>query len=143
MTDERWEGDTTGAGISDGEAFAPPIRALLEEMARDDWNTEQPMAHLWPHIRRHATGDPELLVDQASMDGDVFVIDLSARDADRAEIHRRVYPLIETIAEPTTVIVEREESDAFIFDVTLALTPGQGPFPKGHGHLVRFRITHI
>ena len=49
---ERWDGDRTGAGVSDGEAFAPPIRTLLEEMARPDWNTEQPEAHLLPHLER-------------------------------------------------------------------------------------------
>ena len=26
------------------------------------------------------------------------------------------------------------------FDVTLALTPSQSTFPKGHGHLVRLRV---
>src|SRR4029453_18042119 len=37
---ERWDGDRIGGGVSDGEAFAPPLRTLLDEMARPDWNTE-------------------------------------------------------------------------------------------------------
>jgi hypothetical protein len=27
-----------------------------------------------------------------------------------------------------------------VFDVTLAVTPRQSTFPKGHGHLVRLRV---
>src|SRR4030095_16287024 len=44
-----------GAGVSDGEAFAPPLRTLLDEMARPDWNTEQPEAHLLPHLERRCS----------------------------------------------------------------------------------------
>ena len=141
MANERWEDDETGSGVSDGEAFAPPIRALLEEMARADWNTEQPEAHLLPHLERHTEGGATLRLEGARDNDGVFVVELTAVGADRAEIRRLVYPLIETIAEPMTVIVEREDAGASVFDVTLAVTPGQGPCPKGHGHLVRLRVA--
>ena len=57
MANERWDGDETGSGVSDGGVFAPPIRTLLDEMARPDWNTEQPEAHLLPHLERWCARD--------------------------------------------------------------------------------------
>jgi hypothetical protein len=139
---ERWDGDRTGAGVSDGEAFAPPLRTLLDEMARPDWNTEQPEAHLLPHLERWCTrqGSPFLL-RSAAVDGTVFVVDLEPADGTTREgAHEQLYALVSAIAEPTTVIVETREDGVDIFDVTLALTPSQSTFPKGHGHLVRLRV---
>ena len=139
---ERWDGDQTGAGVSDGEAFAPAIRTLLQEMGRPDWNTEQPEAHLLPHLERWCAreGSPFAL-RSAAVDGTVFVVDLDpAECATREDAHEQVYALVSTIAEPTTVIVETREEGAAIFDVSLAVTPRQSTFPKGHGHLVRLRV---
>ena len=139
---ERWDGDRTGAGVSDGEAFAPPIRGLLEEMARRDWNTEQPEAHLLPHLERWcARGDSRFALRSAALDGTVFVVDLEPKGAVPAHDARPdVYTLIAAIAEPTTVVVESQLDDVDTFDVTLAVVPGQSTFPKGHGHLVRLRV---
>ena len=133
---ERWDGDRTGVGISDGEALAPPIRTLLEEMARPDWNSEQPEAHLLPHLDRWCAreGSPFVL-RSASEEDTLFVVDLEpANGVSREDAHEQVY------AEPTTVVVETREDEVDIFDVTLALTPRQSTFPKGHGHLVRLRV---
>jgi hypothetical protein len=143
VTDERWEGDETGSGISDGEAFAPPIRALLEEMALSDWNTEQPEAHLEPHLQRWlARGNTTLRLRRVANESGVLVIELEAPGTDRPALREHIYPLIATIAEPTTVIVERELPAEHRFDVTLAIVPWQNTrFPKGHGHLVRFRVA--
>ena len=139
---ERWDGDGTGTGVSDGEAFASPLRTLLDEMARPDWNTEQPEAHLLPHLERWCAreGSPFLL-RSAAVDGTVFVVDLEPADGTTREgAHEQLYALVSAIAEPTTVIVETREDGVDIFDVTLALTPRQSTFPKGHGHLVRLRV---
>jgi hypothetical protein len=139
---ERWDGDRTGAGVSDGEAFAPPLRTLLDEMARPDWNTEQPEAHLLPHLERWCAreGSPFEL-RAASEEDTLFVVDLDTAQGTTSErVRELVYALISTIAEPTTVVVETREDEVDIFDVTLALTPRQSTFPKGHGHLVRLRV---
>lgn len=139
---ERWDGDETGSGVSDGGAFAPPIRALLDEMARPDWNTEQPEAHLLPHLERWCgREDSPLTLRSSASEGPVFVVDLSpAPGRTRQDVHGDVYALISTIAEPTTVVVERDEGEVRLYDVTLAVVPDQTVFPKGHGHLVRFRL---
>jgi hypothetical protein len=139
---ERWDGDETGSGVSDGRAFAPPIRTLLDEMARPDWNTEQPEAHLLPHLERWCARDGSTLrLRSSASEGPVFVVDLEpAADRSPNDVRADVYALISTIAEPTTVVVERREEGLELYDVTLALTPEQSMFPKGHGHLVRFRL---
>jgi hypothetical protein len=139
---ERWDGDRTGAGVSDGEAFAPPIRTLLEEMARPDWNTEQPEAHLLPHLERGCERDESpFVLRSAAVDGTVFVVDLERTEAvPVADARADVYAHVATIAEPTTVVVQSEADGIDVFDVTLAIVPCQSTFPKGHGHLVRLRV---
>jgi hypothetical protein len=139
---ERWDGDRTGAGVSDGEAFAPPLRTLLDEMARPDWNTEQPEAHLLPHLERWCARERSQLALRAAVEEDtLFVVDLdTALGTTNEQARELVYALISTIAEPTTVVVETREDAVDIFDVTLAITPRQSTYPKGHGHLVRLRV---
>ena len=139
---ERWDGDRTGAGVSDGEAFAPPLRTLLDEMARPDWNTEQPEAHLLPHLERWCAREGSPFALRAAAEEDtLFVVDLdTALGTTNEHVRELVYALISTIAEPTTVVVETREDAVDIFDVTLAITPRQSTFPKGHGHLVRLRV---
>ncbi len=139
---ERWDGDRTGAGVSDGEAFAPPLRTLLDEMARPDWNTEQPEAHLLPHLERWCAREGSPFALRAAAEEDtLFVVDLdTALGTTNEQVRELVYALISTIAEPTTVVVETREDAVDIFDVTLAITPRQSTFPKGHGHLVRLRV---
>jgi hypothetical protein len=139
---ERWDGDRTGAGVSDGEAFAPPLRTLLDEMARPDWNTEQPEAHLLPHLERWCARESSPFALRAAVEEDtLFVVDLdTALGTTNEQVRELVYALISTIAEPTTVVVETREDAVDIFDVTLAITPRQSTYPKGHGHLVRLRV---
>jgi hypothetical protein len=70
----------------------------------------------------------------------LFVVDLDTKGTTNDHVREQVYGLISTIAEPTTVVVETREDEVDVFDVTLALTPSQSTFPKGHGHLVRLRV---
>jgi hypothetical protein len=115
---------------------------LLEEMVRPDWNTEQPEAHLLPHLERWCgREDSPFALRSAALHGTVFVVDLEPKEAVPAHDARPdVYTLIATIAEPTTVVVESQLDDVDTFDVALAVVPGQSTFPKGHGHLVRLRV---
>jgi hypothetical protein len=137
----RWDGDETGHGVADGSAFAPDIRRLLGEMAIQDWVTEAPEAHLLPHLRRwcESAGSP-FSIESAMLDDCVFVVTLRHPDPSFAVLRPHVFALVGTIAEPTTVVVQRETDDALEYDVTLGTLLGQAPFEKGHGHLVRLRI---
>ena len=140
---ERWDGDQTGAGVSNAEAFAPSIRTLLAEMARPDWDTEQPEAHPLPHLERWCGREASPFVLRSAAFGrhGSFVVDLERTEAvPVADARADVYALVATIAEPTTVVVQRKADGIDVFDVTLAVVPGQSTFPKGHGHLVRLRV---
>jgi hypothetical protein len=139
----RWEGDETGHGVADGSAFVPDISRLLDEMAAADWVTEAPEAHLLPHLRRWCDSqDSPFTIESAKLIGSVFVVTLGCADAPSpAGLNRDVFALVATIAEPTTVIVQRETDDVVEYDVTIGMLLGQSPFEKGHGHLVRFRIA--
>ena len=143
MANERWDGDEAGSGVSDGRALAPPIRALLDEIERPDWNTEQPEAHLLPHLERWcAREDAPLILRSSGSEGTVFVVDLApAPGRSSNDVHGDVYALISTIAEPTTVVVERRDGAFELYDVTLAVAPDQTTFRKRHGHLLRLRVT--
>jgi hypothetical protein len=93
---ERWDGDRSGAGVSDGEAFAPPLRRLLDEMARPDWNTEQPEAHLLPHLERWCAreGSPFVL-RLTAVEDTLFVVDLDPAGGGMREGARElVYGLV-------------------------------------------------
>jgi hypothetical protein len=139
----RWEDDETGHGVADGSAFAPAVRLLLDEMALEDWVTEAPEAHLLPHLRRwcESTG-LTFTIESAELDDSVFVVTIRhPAVASNPELRPDVFSLIATIAEPTTVIVERDADGAVEYDVTLGTLVGQSPFERGHGHLVRFRLV--
>ena len=120
-------------------------------MARPDWNTEQPEAHLLPHLERWCAreGSPFELLAAAEEDT-LFVVDLDTTQGTTNEhVRELVYALISTIAEPTTVVVETREGEVDIFDVTLALTPRQidvlegsrspRPAPRPHGLIASVR----
>ena len=53
----RWDGDTRGQGIGDGQAFLPWVESLLDVMARPRWISEAPELHLLPHLQA-ACGAP-------------------------------------------------------------------------------------
>ena len=140
MTNERWDGDERGAGISNGEAFAPPLRELLEDMAREDWNTEEPEAHLLPHLER-TVGETPLTLTSTRIEDEVFVVELDRARGSWGALRQDIYRLIASVAEPTTTVVERRDGDVTTFDVTLAIVPWQTEaFPRGHGHLMRLRV---
>src|SRR4029450_14083546 len=109
---------------------------------RHAWTPAHPAAPvLPPPVRGCARQGSPFVLRSASEEDNLFVVDLQPADGvSREDVHEQVYALISTIAEPTTVVVETREDQVDIFDVTLALTPRQSTFPKGHGHLVRLRV---
>jgi hypothetical protein len=108
VTNERWDGDKRGAGISSGAAFMLPLRGLLEEMAREDWNTEQPEAHLLPHLEG-TVGETALTLTTTRLEDDVFVVELERARGSLGELRNDVYRFIASVAEPTTTVVGRRD----------------------------------
>jgi hypothetical protein len=146
MVDERWDGDTNGSGIADGSAMVPAVRELADAMAGPTWVTEDPDAHLLPHIRRacDAPGSALTFVSAALQEDGVYVVTLEWQpdEASSPALRSTAFAVIETISEQLTNVVQREEArDAVEFDVATGVSDERSEFPIGHGHLVRLRIV--
>ncbi len=70
----RWDTDRRYNGIADASAMVADVERLLEAMRRPGWVTEDPDAHLLPHLERACAqdGSPWTLLDERlQADGDV------------------------------------------------------------------------
>ncbi len=140
----RWDGDERGTGLGDGLAGADGLRALLAAMAAPGWITEEPDAHLLPHLRRACAepGSPWTLEREAIEEAGVYRVGLTwARPAgSMRSLTADLFALVGTIAENQTHIGQAIEGDAVVFQVATGMMPGDGGF-SGHGHVLEFRIT--
>ena len=138
---KRWDDDERGRGIASGEAFAGHLAELAELMSDPGWVAEEPEAHLLPHLEAACEEPGSLLrLDGARSEGEIFIVELTARDPDLSTGRTRqaAVGLVAGIAEESTVIRQRREGDVLEFDVaTGTATPGRF---APHGHLVRLRI---
>ncbi len=73
----RWDGDTRGHGVANGEWIAPEVEALVAELRGGDWIAEEPESHLGKHLREacDAPGSPWTL-HEAALGGPVFAVTL-------------------------------------------------------------------
>ena len=136
--DPRWDTDTVGHGVASGEPFAGPVEALAEQMRRPDWVTEDPEAHLLPHLQRwcEAPGAPLRLDGWTVTDEGILDVTLQAAGP---EPDRSLFALIGTVAEPATHVTLATHPDRLVAEVTLGVLPGAGPFAT-HGHLLRLSV---
>jgi hypothetical protein len=65
----RWDIDERGRGVADATRLIPDAETLVGFMAEEDWVTEEPDAHLLPHVRRVAARFP-LEETRAEIDGE-------------------------------------------------------------------------
>jgi hypothetical protein len=137
----RWDVDERGRGIASGDAFVGDLAELAELMADPGWVTEEPEAHLLPHLR-WACDEPDSLLhlDEARSDDEIFVVELSTTKPDLSvgELRRAAVALAAAIAEESTHIRQRRDGDVLEFDVATGTTRDARFAP--HGHLVRLRI---
>ena len=134
----RWDVDERGHGVADAGAMAGGVRELLDATAVEDWVTEEPEAHLLPHIRRTCE-DLGLDVLSATTEDAVLVVCISWSDArPAAERRAAVFRIVGSFAEAATSIRVREESDAF--EVITGMLEGDSHFDP-HGHMVRFELV--
>ncbi len=137
----RWDADEVGRGVASGEAFVGHVRELAELMLDDGWTTEDPEAHLLPHLRDAcAQRDAEFQITDARSEGEIYVVDLAPTQPGRSigALRRAVVALVATIAEESTHVRQRREADTLEFDMATGSTRDT-PFVP-HGHLVRVRI---
>ena len=139
---KRWDNDERGRGVASGEAFSGHLTELAHLMVDPDWVTEEPEAHLLPHLEA-ACGEPGSLLhlEGARSDGEIFVVELTARDAQSSigDLRRAAVRIASSIAEESTHIRQRRDGDVLEFDIATGTAPPEAPFAP-HGHLVRLRI---
>ncbi len=142
MDGRRWDIDVRGQGVRSGEAFSPNVEELVGAIRDATWVTEEPEAHLLPHLEAvcAATGSRWAVSSSAVEDG-VFVVDLTwdgpwgTWDMIRAD----AFALLGPIAEHTTHVRQRTFEDRVEFEMATGTLTGETPFAP-HGHLVRLRI---
>ncbi|KAB8176377.1 hypothetical protein [Microbispora catharanthi] len=134
----RWDDDERLTGIADASAMEPQVSALLDAMARDGWVTEEPEAHLLPHLRR-ACGSEWLLTGERLLDDGVYEVTVSlAGDREGVHVQRDVIRLLSAIAE--TAFFVRQAAPG-VFECVTGMLDGDPPGFKSHGHMVRLIVT--
>jgi hypothetical protein len=146
--DRRWDDDARGEGVADARRFASRLQALLQAAELRLWVTEEPDAHLWPHLQR------AIDEDGSGWTSGAYAIDESGRivvdlvhapledDRQRAVIQADVLRLLGMVIEGATYLEVRPRGsdDTLIVDVVTGLLDDQTPF-KTHGHTLTVRAT--
>lgn len=142
MVEKRWEGDERGHGVASGTPFAPGVRALEGHLDEEDWITEDPHAHLLPHIARacSAVDDVTLLESRLLDDGVLEVVLDWQPTVDSPTLTYRVFEIIGSFAETSTHVAQRPVDGTVEYEVVTGVLPEHTHF-RTHGHLVRFLIV--
>ena len=146
--DRRWDIDARGVGVADAGDLAPRLRALQEAAEQPLWVTEEPGAHLWPHLQRaiEEAGSGWTSAEYAIDEDGRLVIELVHAPVDgdrlRAVLQADVLQLLGSVIEGATFleIQQRGANDALVVDVVTGLLDDQTPF-KTHGHTLRMSAT--
>lgn len=134
----RWDTDATFAGIADAGAVEPAVEALLEHVRKPGWITEDPHAHLLPHLAKACEGPDspwQLLGAELGEDG-FYTLDLDYTGQGEIDVVRAAVRLFASIAEPACYV---RQVDPFTVDCITGVLDGDGPFAT-HGHLIRLRV---
>jgi hypothetical protein len=137
--ERRWDIDERGHGIADARQFANSARELVAAMETTDWVTEEPEAHLLPHIRRICEGSVLSLVTAEVDEDGVLVVELHWEGGDESH-WPEVWRVIGSFAESASYLHQWSENGADVFDVVTGMLAGETHFAP-HGHTVRVRVT--
>lgn len=136
----RWDIDERGSGVADARHLVPAAETLVGFMAEPEWVTEEPDAHLLPHIRRAASRLPLEEVATAIDDEGVMLVELRWTEPwDYGAVVIAGFALLGSFAEQMTYVRRDEGSDAVTLETVTGVVDG-GAFAP-HGHTVRIRIV--
>jgi len=142
MADERkrWDTDDRFTGVADASAFAGGVDELAALARRPGWVTEDPELHLVPHLRNASVDGLRIDEMRTEEDGVLAVIGACDPDASRAELRRRAWALLGTVAEPAASVREHRDGDVAVFEVVTGIPDNAGAFAS-HGHTLRLTLT--
>jgi hypothetical protein len=138
----RWDIDERGQGVGDARRLLPSARELVERMDTPLWVTEEPDAHLLPHVARLCEDDevPLELVEARVDDDGTLVVDCRLEGGwNAATATAYAFALLGTFAETGTYVDKREKADSVELDVVTGVVPDDGHFAT-HGHTVLLRV---
>ncbi|MEV1005402.1 hypothetical protein [Nonomuraea sp. NPDC050202] len=137
MEQRRWDIDERFTGVSDAAAMLPAVHRLEEMMRSEGWVTEEPEAHLLPHLR--AVPGWQVLGERLLDDGFYEVRARPEEALEGVDVLRAVIRLLSVIAEPS-FLVRQAGGDAY--ECVTGVMPGDPPGTyKSHGHLVRVIVV--
>jgi len=135
----RWDIDERGRGVASAARAVPDLDRLREAMLIDDWVSEDPDAHLLPHMRR-VCDERGWKLERAEIVDDVLEVD-AVTPGSYPSPREAAYALLGSFAEASTHVVERSTDvrrDVELF-ITTGMLEGDGRFAP-HGHTVRVRV---
>ncbi|MQA96990.1 MAG: hypothetical protein GEV11_20950 [Streptosporangiales bacterium] len=138
MTTRRWDTDDRGSGIASGEAMVLPVLNLLAHLEREGWVTEQPEAHLLPHLREacSAESSPWRLLDEGLTEDGVWEVELAHVDGPGPQTYRDAIALLSSVAEAAFFV---RQVDEHTYECATGQLEGDGRYAP-HGHLIRLNI---
>ena len=139
----RWDIDERGEGVADAGWLAPEARALVARMETARWVTEDPEAHLLPHIRRLCEREDvplELIDAHVDADAALFVDCRFVGDWDAGTANIAAFALLGSIAEPGTFVQQRKSRDGLELAVATGVVSDDGAFAT-HGHTLVLRVA--
>jgi hypothetical protein len=136
----RWDIDERGEGVADAKRLVPDAQQLLAFMTEELWVTEEPDAHLLPHVRRLAQELPVEVVE-ATIDAEgVLVVELRwTEEWDRGAATTAAFALLGSFAEEMTYVRKDETADEVVLETVTGVV-GDGRFAP-HGHTVRLSVV--
>jgi hypothetical protein len=136
----RWDIDERGRGVADATRLVPDAEMLVRFMAEEDWVTEEPDAHLLPHVRRVAERFP-LEETRAEIDGEgVLAISLRwTAPWDQFAATAAAFALLGSFAEEMSYLRKDEEPGRVVLETVTGVV-SEGTFAP-HGHTVRIEIA--
>jgi hypothetical protein len=139
----RWDIDERGRGVASASAAVPDLDRLRAAMLEPDWVTEDPDAHLLPHVRRLCTERGWELARADVVDA-VLEVDVLAPATTVRSPREAAFSLLGTFSEASTHVVERSPDvgrDVQLL-VTTGMLEGDGVFAP-HGHTARITVRLV
>jgi hypothetical protein len=135
--DPEGRADDTYAGIAAGSAMDPQVGMLLAAMKRDGWVTEDPHAHLLPHLRK-ACEARWLVTGERLLEDGVYEVEVSlAGEVEGLDVRRAAIRLLSSIAEPVFFV---QQSGPGVFDCVTGVLEDDSPGFRSHGHLIKLIV---